>query len=206
MPASSLRDGLQANSAILDALAQLDSIADLPWLTKGIGEPFPLMTDKTGVNTPPIDSALFRFIELTAGLTGSGQYNEGCLTSESTSGSAPLVSSTGQISLSGSPMNGQTIRLINTEERFLRASASPGTAQNDQMQRVTGSAGPFLRGTLSTSGALTSSADAGTQAFGGSTSRSFGTVNFDSADSTNARTGTETRSKNLGVKYFMRIL
>lgn len=191
------------------------SLADLPWLSKPIGEPFPLMTDKAGVEPPPTDSPHYRYIELTAGLTGGGEYNEGVLTSESTSGSAPLVLATAVIDLAESPMDGQTIRLLNTEQRFLRAAATPGTVQDDQMQQITGAAG-FARMSDGTSilgtgaGAMTRAPASGAalarSSAAPSTSLSADVTSFDSANSPNARTGTETRPKNIGVKYFMRIL
>ena len=180
-------------------LSTLVSATDLPWLSKPIGEPFPLMTDLSA--TPPANnSSLYRFVELTHGLTGSGQYNEGVLTSASTSGSAPLVLATAVVSLSGSPLNGQTIRMINTEERFLRAAASPGTVQADAFQGhyhdplspLTTYVGGRTSGTIIGSGI------------------NFGNVNTTGAPTTDGTNGTprtanETRPKNIGVKYFLRI-
>jgi len=82
----------------------------------------------TGTVAPPKDKA-YRYILLTAGQTGAGAYNQSVLTSESVSGSSPNVSATAIIVLAGSPFNGQIVRLINTERRFLRAG-SPGTLEN----------------------------------------------------------------------------
>lgn len=181
------------------AITDLVSAADLPWLSKPIGEPFPLMTDLSA--TPPANnSSLYRFIILTAGLTGSGQYNEGVLTSESTSGSAPLVQATATISLSGSPLNGQTVRLINTEERFLRAAAAPGSVQADAFQ---GHYHDPLAPLTSFVGGRTS----GTIIGSGINFGNLSTTGSPSSDGTNGtpRTANETRSKNLGVKYFLRI-
>lgn len=181
------------------ALTDLVSLSDLPWLSKPIGEPFPLMTDLSAA-PPANNSSLYRFIILTAGLTGSGQYNEGVLTSESTSGSAPLVQATATISLSGSPLNGQTVRLINTEERFLRAAASPGTAQADAFQ---GHYHDPLAPLTSFVGGRTS----GTIIGSGINFGNLSTTGSPSSDGTNGtpRTANETRSKNLGVKFFLRI-
>jgi microcystin-dependent protein len=79
-----------------------------------------------------------------------------------------------------------------------------GTAQLDQMQRITGSVGPFLRSTLTVSGAL-SGTDTGTQSLGGATARNFGSVDFDSATSPDARvsatTAGETRARNVALLY-----
>lgn len=181
------------------AITDLVSATDLPWLAKPIGEPFPLMTDLSAA-PPANNSSLYRFIILTAGLTGSGQYNEGVLTSESTSGSAPLVQATATISLSGSPLNGQTVRLINTEERFLRAAAAPGSVQADAFQ---GHYHDPLAPLTSFVGGRTS----GTIIGSGINFGNLSTTGSPSTDGTNGtpRTANETRSKNLGVKYFLRI-
>lgn len=88
-----------------------------------------VQSDLGGAAEP--DSAYF--IRLSAGLTGAGQYNEGKLTSESVSGSAPYVDATAVIADAGSPLNGQTVRLLETERRFLRAG-SPGTLQDDALK------------------------------------------------------------------------
>lgn len=111
----------------------LYSVEQDPWGRIPIGVPVFLWDNIAGVPLPPTDKS-YRFVELTAGKTGAGQYNEGCLTSESTSGSAPLVNSTAVVSLSGSPLLGQTIRLINTERRFMRFSATAGELQDDALQ------------------------------------------------------------------------
>ena len=108
------------------------SYDDLKWLSKPIGEPFPIFDHLTGADVPPTDSSLYRFIKLTAGLTGSGAYNNGALTSEATSGSAPNIVANATVSLSGSPMSGQVVRLINSEGRFLRPGATSGALQDGQ--------------------------------------------------------------------------
>lgn len=115
-------------------VALSNSLGDVRWSSKAIGEVVLLPINLTGVSAPPIDSSVFRFARLTAGQTGAGAYNNGVLNSESVSGSAPLVLATANISLTGSPMLGQTIRLLNTEFRFIRPGTSPGTIASDQMQ------------------------------------------------------------------------
>ena len=179
---------------------------DDPWRQQPVGVPIPILDSITGVAQPPTGNP-YRYIKLTA----SDSYNTGVLTSESVTGSAPLVVATAVISLSGSPINGQTVNLINTERRFLRAG-SAGTVENDQMQQITGSVGtnlhasstvPFLAahsGSFSPRAASTSSATS----FSGSYSMADG-IDFNSANSPNARAGTETRGKNIGVTFFMRI-
>lgn len=99
-----------------------------PWAMQPIGSLIAANSGVTGFSAPPKDKA-YRYILLTAGQTGSGAYNNGILTSETVSGSAPNVSATAVISLSGSPLNGSTVRLLNTERRFIRPG-SPGTLEN----------------------------------------------------------------------------
>ncbi|MCD1264556.1 hypothetical protein B5M44_24110 [Shinella sumterensis] len=176
------------------------TLADLKWLSKGIGEFYVADDNVAGVDIPPTNSSLYRFVELTSGLTGSGQYNEGCLGSESVSGSAPLVLATALVSLAGSPMNGQTIRLINTERRMLRAG-SAGTLQNDAIQNVTGTISGGQEA-LTGTGPFTTGANGVANRPNNGTA-STNAVNFDL--SLVARTDTETRMKNIGVRIFRRI-
>lgn len=192
-------DGGNATSAFL---------ANLKWLSKGIGEFYAVNDAMAGVDIPPTDNAAFRFIKLTA----SDAYNDGVLTSQSVTGSAPLVSATAVISLAGSPLNSQTVRLLNTERRFLRAGAA-GTVENDQMQQITGSVGPTSgTGVYGSSGLADNDAGAlrfdqiGTMAqTGAGSTAAYYRLLFDSATSPNARAGTETRSKNMGVTFYMRV-
>src|SRR5690606_15300727 len=94
--------------------------ANLEWLSRPLCEPFPLWDHIPGCPIPPTGSPDFRFIKLTAG----GAYNAGVLTNESVTGTEPLVIATAEISLAGSPVNGATVHLINTERRALRAGES----------------------------------------------------------------------------------
>jgi len=179
------------------------------WAWQPIGVPIPLMDNLAGVAAPPTDRA-YRYVLLTAGETGSGKYNNGILTSESVTGTAPLVVATAVISLAGSPVVGATINLINTERRFLRAG-SAGAVQNDAMQQITGAFD--LR--VTNNGANITSLHAGALSSGAGTDT--GTVSaasagptdtrilFDSANSPSSRTDSETRSKNIGVTYYVRI-
>ncbi len=99
-----------------------------PWAMQPLGALIAVSMGVTGTVAPPKDKA-YRYILLSAGQTGAGAYNQSVLTSESVSGSSPNVSATATIVLAGSPFNGQIVRLINTERRFLRAG-SPGTLEN----------------------------------------------------------------------------
>ncbi|MDP9031512.1 MAG: phage tail protein [Pseudomonadota bacterium] len=171
------------------ALAGID-----PWAMLPIGVPIPLFNHLAGAAIPSRAKA-YRYITLTA----SDPYNGGALVSESVAGSFPLVSASAVISLEGSPMNGQTIKLINTEERLLRGSMSPGQALQDALQNITGTLG--LASVGSASGAL-SFARAGSGAtYDGA--NAVGSVTLDA--SLVARTANETRVKSIGVVYFMRI-
>lgn len=162
-------------------LVVLDPLPADPWAMQPIGVPFPVFDHLVGASIPST-TAGYRYIKLTA----SDAYNAGVLTSESVSGSAPLVIASATISLAGSPMNGQTISLINTERRFIRAGLS-GTLEFDQM---------VLH---SHSGAYSSSSVGVTP--GGTGISALGS----SVNTGNAGTGNETRSKNIGASFYMRI-
>lgn len=171
------------------------------WATQPIGVPIPVWTHIAGVSAPPTNDPAYRYIKLTA----SDSYNTGVLTSESVSGSAPLVQATAVISDVNSPMNGQTVRLINTERRSLRGGSS-GVVEADAMQVITGYTGQYTRVTAGTnpSGAFSVSNDSDNSFIGSTGSTSTG-LNFSSANSPNARTANETRPKNIGADYYLRI-
>lgn len=197
---------ISAVDTILAALGKLQGQIDAAggasdmWQVKPIGEPFPLFTHLTGVDTPPTDNPNYRYIKLTA----SDSYNTGVLTSESVSGSAPLVQATAVISDPVSPMNGQTIRLINTERRFIRPG-SDGAVEADALQNITGSAGMRPAAGLIDSAALTGAFKLGmSRAERPSLLTAAGyDIGFDA--SLVARTANETRVKSLGATYYMRI-
>lgn len=175
-----------------------------------IGVPFPVWDHLSGVDAPD-NSGDFKFIRLTADEDGSGEYNEGLLTNEDVSGSAPLVVATAEIDHSDSPINGEEVHLINTEESFLRARETSGDIQGDQMQKITGKA--TLRYWPSNdeeeSGALKIYWSDLSGVRSGSSGGTPKGVEFDSADSPDARvsdsTDGETRSKNVSATYYMRI-
>lgn len=164
-------------------ITALTADIDDPWRQQPIGVPIPILDNIAGVAQPPTDKG-YRYIKLTA----SDAYNTGVLTSESVTGSAPLVVATAVISLAGSPLNGQTVSLINTERRFLRAG-NAGTLQDDQFQT-------HAHNINITSG---SGSTAGNVSFTGGGGAAYGTNN------TAGRNGDETRPRNIGVTYFMRI-
>ncbi|WP_245498386.1 hypothetical protein [Rhizobium leguminosarum] len=171
------------------------TVTNQKWRSRFLGEIVYANTAVTGAETPPSSVTDTVWIELTSGLMGVGQFNNAKLTSESISGSAPLVMATAVISYVASPMNGQTIRLINTEGRILRPSISPGTIQNDALQGH--------RHDLNTTVYTASAGGTGTGG-GGSNPLSIGDPITDGTNGT-PRTANETRMKNLGVKAYMRI-
>lgn len=177
-----------ATQAALDVLtAKLND----PWYSLPIGIPFPLMTHK-GASAPPTNQS-YRYIKLTA----SDAYNTGILTSESVSGSAPLVIATAVISDGLSPMNGQTVNLWNTEGRIPRAGATAGVLQNDAYQDHA----HFVIGSDGTGGgvAIINSGGGGlspNNKTGGATVAATGGT---------PRVANETRMKNEAVTYYMRI-
>lgn len=184
--------GEQAIATVTGLQSALDDlIANAPWFACGIGGFYAVDDSKAGAAIPPTNDARFRFVKLTAGLTGSGAYNNGCLTAESVSGSAPLVVATATVNLTGSPLLGQSINLINTERRFLRAG-SAGTAENDQVQDHTHSM------------QVATAAGTGTTTIARGNAENTGMYR-DTSAAAGARVGSETRPKNLGVSYYMRI-
>lgn len=74
---------------------------------------------------PPTNDPRFRYVKLTY----NDSYNAGVLTSQTLSGSAPELVSTAVISDTLSPINGQTIDLINTMGTFIRPGATHGVRQ-----------------------------------------------------------------------------
>lgn len=152
-----------------------------------IGEVFSVSTHLNNYEEPKQG----QYVELTAGLSGSGGYNQGLLSNESISGSFPLVQATAV--LTDGPMQGKTIRLINTERGFLRAGQS-GTFEQDALQQ-------HSHGT-STNGRQ--GRDVGRGGSGITVSRGDGwsmSVNLVNS----GRRGIETRPRNLGVIYYMRV-
>ena len=165
-----------------------------PWAMSPVGSLVALWDHLASVSAPPTDRA-YRWVKLTA----SDSYNAGVLISESVTGSAPLITATAVINDAGSPLNGRTVDLINTERRFLRAGSS-GTKQDDAFQGhwhdAVGSGGGS---TYTYNGALSN-----TDSVRNTISSA---VRAAASDGTNGtpRTANETRARNIGVTYYMRI-
>lgn len=154
----------------------------------------------TGAEQPDPDNHIL----LTAGESDSGEYNEGKLISESVTGSAPLVVATAVIDDASSPMDGQTINLINTENRYISPGTSAGTVANDQMQQITGeitrariNGGRISDGALS----LTPTSQGN---YVGTSLGNEDDITLDSSLSPGARTGDHTNVKRIQVTAYMR--
>ena len=204
--------GLKANAADVYAKtevyskSQMDALLAASWAFIPIGVKVPLSDNLAGVVAPPTNQA-YRYIKLTAGLTGAGGYNNGVLGSESVSGSAPQVQASAVVNLSSSPLNGQTVRLINTERRFLRAYDAAGTIMDDAFQGHTikwgaggtGDGNPLPVNTGGSSYALPWYIVGGLPQ-----NPTYWSLIADAVNGT-PRTAIETRGKFIGETYFMRI-
>lgn len=162
-----------------------DAVEEITPNLRLVGERFAVWDHISGVSAPD-NSGSAKYIRLTAGQSGPGQYNEGLITGESVSGSAPYINATAQISVG--PMAGQTVRLVNTERRFFRAGAG-GTLQDDEIKSHTHShdirrAGNTNAGNGGVIGNSSNSQNRNTGAFGGE----------------------ETRTRNIGESIYMRIM
>jgi hypothetical protein len=199
----------EAEIVTLAAIVAVDEITTRvindPWAVQPIGTIVPLLTNLTGITEPPTNKT-YRYAKLSAGYTGAGQYNNGVLTSESVSGSWPTVLATATISLAGSPFNGQTIRLINAEGRFLRAGDASGTLQDSQNQAhshvVTdpGHAHNLATYVWNVPATVAWSAGATHAAQAASATQSASTgISLQSSG------GDETRPRNMSVAYYMRV-
>lgn len=153
----------------------------------------------------PSNAGQSKFIILSAGQTDPGGYNEGLIT-QSVAGTFPTNTAVGTISVG--PLTGATIELVNTTRRSLRGGTSFNEVENDQMQVITGKTGRnlFLGLSALTEGAL-SAPDAGDSinytVNPGNPTRN---IEFNSANSPNARTGTYTRPRGWANPYYMKIV
>ncbi len=170
-------DVLDALEFIIEDLAPSPS----PFESKPIGEPFPLWTHITGVSEPS-NAGDSKFIKLSA----SDAYNTGLLISESVSGSSPNIEATAIIDYAESLLNGQTVTLINTSRQFIRPGSS-GAEQSSQNIAHTHTY-PF-RATLNE----------------GSTSAPSGGGSGSNTGTTNSSGSDESRPRNIGATYYMRI-
>lgn len=164
------------------------STSDIAYYAQPIGKPYPLWDHLAGVTAPPTNNPGFRYIRLTA----SDSYNAGVLTGETVTGSAPNITATAVINDPSSPMNGETVYLINTERNFLRAGSS-GTRQSSQNASHT-------HATTNGSGFLISNNSGVSAASSGTGSNVWG-----SAAATASAGGDETRPRSIGGTFYLRI-
>ncbi|MDX1819304.1 MAG: hypothetical protein R3197_00280 [Paracoccaceae bacterium] len=184
--ADRVQTGLDAASAAADAAAAAASL-------RAIGEPFALWDHITGCPVPS-NAGTAKFIKLTAGLTGAGQYNEGLLTSESVSGSAPAITATAVIV--GGPMDGQAVPLVNTEQAFIRPTTTSGVLQTSQNLSHRHDMPQGRDGTLTNPGAFVK---AGYSNDSGAATAPTGTA-------LGLNGGDEARPRNRSATFYMRIL
>ncbi len=167
--------------------------SDLQWLGTPVGGYI------TPLTPPPKDDPRFRYVLCTAGETGSGKYNNGILTGETVTGTAPLVNAVATVSLAGSPFNGMSIHLINTEGRFVGAGASEAF-EDDALQNIPGA----LTGVSATgaSGAFTALGAGAASIVNEANSRM--NITFD--PSRVARTSDHTQPRTHRLPHYRRIL
>lgn len=182
----------------------------------GIGQVYFVDTSLSGVDIPPsgIGSGA-AFIQLTAGLMGSNQFNSGKLDDEQISGVFPTNTARARITLAGSPMIGQYVHLLNTEGRIQRPSTAPGVPVQDAFQghgHKCPDSGPLPPGQERPVTLIQMDPGSGFyNLVSGGEQLPFrldsGGTNCDPSDNGYGapRFTTETRMKNLGVTAYMRI-
>ncbi|HAS3149532.1 TPA: hypothetical protein I6Z08_001468 [Vibrio cholerae] len=132
---------------------------------------------------PPTNDPRFRFVKLTY----NDAYNTGLLTSQTLSGSAPELVSTAVISAAQSPINGQTIDMINTMGTFIRPSVTAGVRQLSENRSHAHALGVADNPAVG----------------GGSAAEGFGPI--DAYPLTNADGGSESRPYNISRVFYKRI-
>lgn len=204
--------GLDADNA----QEAIDELASGSFLSKPIGEIFLLQDNLAGCPIPS-NTGPAKFIRLTAGEDGTGDYNDGLLDDETID--ANYEDERGHVGLSITaeilvgPMAGQRIELINSSEAFVGARETAGVLTHDQMQVITGKfdvkrssdsstlglgrnfEGAFYSGGNSTNGGI------GT----GTTSSAATSFQFNSSGSPDSRTGSGTIPKTYSATAYMRI-
>ena len=163
--------------------------------------------DLTGAGEPPIGN----FIRLCADLTGGGEYNNGKLTGQTVvdngaydpgEGDASGITATAVINVAGSPLNGRTVHLIETEKRFLRPG-NPGEILDDAIRNIYGDAAWKADGGYPPTGAFKISA--GTKAVLNNQASSV-TPYWQFDASLIVPTADENRPRSRGVAVYMRVL
>lgn len=173
-----------------------------------LGVPFPVWDH---IFDAPSNAGTAKFIKLTAGLSGSGGYNEGLIGSESVSGTAPAITATATILVG--PATGETVALVNTEQAFIRPRTTSGDLQTGEVQGhthtgTTDSAGSHTHtATAAVNGAGGGSFDGGGGAFSGATTITTSSAGAHTHPFTTASTGgDETRPRNRSASMYLRIV
>lgn len=176
------------------------------WGSQPLGVPFPVMYEAV---EPPNDSPSYRYIKLTI----NDDYNDGVLISQTQTGTFPEIEATAVISLEASPLNGETVILSNTEQTFFRPGVS-GFRQgflnaSHTHTGTTVSAGAHIHtfqvGSILVPGAGGLEGGSGRE-YVNSTANTGSSGAHTHTFTTNANGGVETRPRNVGATYYMRIL
>lgn len=198
-------------SAMTDAVTkqQLDAVKALqddPWAFQPFGVPIPQYFGVNGAGGPDKagNNGRYKYILLTAGQGGSGGFNEGVIINEVVSGSWPNIGAYVTINMPTSPMHNQTVQLINTSRMFLR----PGNAGSQQYFAIQA----HSHG-VNDPGHYHSGVQNGTQSTGRSTAVDQPPAVYSRGNTDWAGTGIwlsntgeeETRPRNIGVQYVLRI-
>lgn len=194
-------------SAITGLQEQLQAIAELladPWATQPVGS-FVMVDDGTDgvvLAGPPTNKA-YRYVDLSAGETGAGRYNNGVLSNEIVSGVVPLVTATAVVNLASSPFYGRTVRLVNTERRFLRPGTGGVLEESQNLAHSHGVIDPghvhSVYGTSIGSGSANIELGGANDQNGGSTIRAYTGITIASDG------GAEARPRNKAVRVLWRI-
>jgi hypothetical protein len=213
-PAGTTLESTKQGPAIKE-LFDLVTSGDIQWLGTPIGQPFPLLLHIDGVVRPPQNIPGAVFIELTAGLDGVGDYNEGLLINEDVDATAidgnghVDLRITAEINLPGSPAHGEIVNLINSEGRAIIAGETSGVNWADQHQRITGTfahrRGGFPSGSSMTGAFFVDGSENLSDQQANFTSGNSIRTGFDSANSANARAGDRTLIKSQTGVFFFRL-
>ncbi len=129
-PVTVVRKSRSRNSATVAGILSITNTAPtgitlVPYDTGYQFASIPIGMEVAFDTPPPTNDPRFRFVKL----THNDAYNTGLLTSQTLSGSAPELVSTAVISAAQSPINGQTIDMINTMGTFIRPGVAAGVRQ-----------------------------------------------------------------------------
>lgn len=196
-------------TALTDAVTkqQLDAVKALqddPWAFQPIGVPIAGWFGLAGTTYPPRDNPRYRYIDLSGGQTGAGLYNEGLLVSEVVSGTWPNVAAYATVNFAGSPISGRVVQLVNTSRMFFR----PGSAGAEQYFAI-----QAHNHVVNDPSHVHGGVQNGTQSTGRSTSIDQPPAVYSRGNTEASVTGIwlsntgseETRPRNIGVNYIMRI-